>query len=147
MAILLFARLSLATKTAIENSVYFYRVISLHYIMYMLEHNFACVFEESARLDMFRIYHRARQNMAFECRFCDAPMEFVSDTHMHESSFRLSSHAIYMRLSIISVIVYYRLIIADIDTTLFLQWFYKFVTLLFPRAVFFSCIKQSSLLN
>jgi len=73
---------------------------------------------------MFRIYHRARQNMAFECRFCDAPMEFVSDTHMHESSmhsFRLSSHAIYMRLSIISVIVYYRLIIADIDTALFLQ--------------------------
>ena len=67
--------------------------------MYKLEHNFARVFEELARLDMFRVYHRVRQNTAFECRFHDAPTESVSGVHMHESStnsFRLLRRAIYV---------------------------------------------------
>jgi len=68
--------------------------------MYMLEYNFDSVFEESARLDIFRVYYRTRQNTntTFERRFDDAPTEFVPDAHMHESSadfFRLSSRAIH----------------------------------------------------
>jgi len=99
--------------------------------MYMLEYNFDSDFEESARLDIFRVYYRTRQttNTTFERRFDDAPTEFVPDAHMHESS-QISSDsrvARYMRL----IIVYYWLIVA----ALLLQWFYKFVALLFPGAV------------
>jgi len=37
-------------------------------------------------LDMFKVYHRAHQSMAFERRFDDAPTESVPDVQMHESS-------------------------------------------------------------
>ena len=53
--------------------------------MHMFEHNFARVFEESARLDMFRIYYFARQNTAFERRFNDTSTESISGAHMHKS--------------------------------------------------------------
>jgi len=49
-------------ELAIENSVYFYVVISLHYTLHAFEHNFDRVFEESARLDIFRVYYNTRQN-------------------------------------------------------------------------------------
>ena len=70
VTILLFVCLSSATN-AIENSVYFYVVISLHYTLHAFEHNFDRVFEESARLDIFRVYHSTRQNgfqMPFQFR-------------------------------------------------------------------------------
>jgi len=61
----------------------------------MLEHNFTRIFEKSTRLDVFRIYHRARQNTVFERRF-DAP---IPNAHMHNlprtNSFKLSSRAIH----------------------------------------------------
>jgi len=50
----------------------------------MLEDNFIHVFEESAKLDMFRVYHHVRQSMAFERRFDDVT-ESVSGIHMHAS--------------------------------------------------------------
>ena len=69
----------------------------LHYTMHMLEHNFAHVFEKSAR--MFGVYHRVHQNMAFEYCFDHALIESVFGAHMYDlprtDSFRFSSHAIH----------------------------------------------------
>jgi len=70
----------------IENNVYFYGVISLHtmHTMHTLEHNFTHVFEELARLDMFRVYHRARQN-GFQIPKCfdEAPTESVPGARIY----------------------------------------------------------------
>ena len=71
------------------------------------EHNLTRVFEELARLDMFRFYHHARQNMA--CERFDA---YRGRIRPHAQIFHaqiLSNFepARYMR----SVIVYYQLII------------------------------------
>jgi len=83
-------------NSPLKNSVYFYRVILLHYIAHVRAQ--LRVFEKSVRLDMFRVYHRARQNTAFECRFDDTPTEFVSGITCTNfpriDSFRLSSRAI-----------------------------------------------------
>jgi len=56
----------------------------LHYTIHMLEHNFARVFEESARLDMFRVYPRPSE-YGFRTQFRWRGLtESVSS--MHESS-------------------------------------------------------------
>ena len=52
--------------------------------MHMFEYNFTRVFEESAKLDMFRVY-LPRQNINSERRFDDAPTE-LPGAHMYEFS-------------------------------------------------------------
>ena len=77
-------------ELTIKNSIYFYRTVIIYRnSVYFISCITLCtisltfiLFEELARLDMFRVYHRACQNTAFD----DAPTESVSDTHMHESS-------------------------------------------------------------
>ena len=106
-------------------TVYFYRIISLHYIMYMFEHRFTHVFKKSARLDMFRVYHRARFiTVPIRIRLSNTismtrqRSPYLTPTCMNfpqiPSDFRTTR---YMR----SIIVYYRLISHVFDMTLLLQ--------------------------
>jgi len=84
IAILLFARLSPANS--IKNSIYFYKIILLHYTIHVLEHNFTRIFEESAKLDMFLLPRPSEYNFRMPFRCCSAPTESVLGAHMHESS-------------------------------------------------------------
>jgi len=85
-------------ELAIENSVYFYVVISLHYTLHAFEHNFDRVFEESARLDIFRVYYNTRQNgfqMPFRFRANGPYLVPICTNLPRTDSFKLSSHAIH----------------------------------------------------
>ena len=125
-------------KLAIKNRVRFYRVISLHYTMHMLEHNFTRVFENSAKLVILKIYHRAYQNTVFERRFDDAPTESIphmsSSTHRFLQILEPRDTCDCLLPILIIVGVWYGSAPPVI--------LYKFVASLFPCAVLFSCIKQ-----
>ena len=88
----------------IKNSIYFYRTVIIYRnSIYFISCITLCtislafiLFEELARLDMFRVYHRACQNTAFD----DAPTESVYPTLTCTNlpridSFRLLSRAIH----------------------------------------------------
>jgi len=88
---------------------------------------------------VFTVFVRIRLSMMRQWSPYPAP---TCTNFSRTDSSRHSQTTRYMR----PVIIYYRLIIA-FDTALLLQWSYKFITSLFSRALLFSCIKQSSLLN